>query len=254
MSVSRQEWVQELATLLNATRFKDYCPNGLQVEGRATVRHLVTGVTASEALIEAALAQGADALLVHHGFFWKGESPVITGPKKRRLSRLLAADVSLAAFHLPLDHHDTLGNNAQWAARLGWRKTHALFPHDPWAVGDVGVLPMAMTVADLCAQIERLTQRPVQWISGGAETPVTRVAWCTGAAQGFIEQAAEQGAQVYVSGEISEPTVHAAREWGMHYLAVGHHASERYGVQALGDWCAQRWGLQHTFIDIDNPV
>lgn len=242
-----------LDDLLQPSRFSDYCPNGLQVQGNAEVHRLVSGVTASEALIDAAIAEGADAILVHHGYFWKGESPVITGMKRRRLAKLLAHDISLIAYHLPLDAHPQLGNNAQLAALLGIQRDGPLFPGDARAVGDVGRLPEPLTAQALSARIaDRLGRQPLH-VPGG-ERLIYRVAWCTGGAQGFIEQAINLGVDVYLSGEISEPTVHAARESGVHYFALGHHASERYGAKALGEWCAGELGLTHRFIDIDNPA
>lgn len=245
--------VAALDALLQPERFQDYCPNGLQVAGRSTVRTLVTGVTASQALLDAALAAGADAILVHHGYFWKGESPVVTGLKRRRLATLLAADVSLLAYHLPLDAHPELGNNAQLAARMGWQREGALFPRDVRAVGDVGRLAAPVEPAELQAQLAQVLGRLPMHIAGGAG-PIHRIAWCTGAAQGFIEQAVAMGVDAYLSGEVSEQTVHVAREAGVHYFALGHHASERYGVQAVGDWCAREFGLRHVFIDCPNPV
>lgn len=245
--------IRRLDDLLQPARFADYCPNGLQVQGRAEVRHIVSGVTASEALIDAAIAEGADAILVHHGYFWKGESPVVTGMKRRRLAKLLAHDISLLAYHLPLDAHPLLGNNAQLASRLGLRREGPLFPADARAVGDIGLLAAAMTADALSAHIANVLGRVPLHIEGGPRE-IRRVAWCTGGAQGFIEQAIAMGADAYLSGEISEPTVHAARESGIHYFALGHHASERYGAQALGQWCASELGLSHRFIDIDNPA
>ncbi len=245
--------IARLDDLLQPARFADYCPNGLQVQGRAEVRHVVSGVTASEALIDAAIAEGADAILVHHGYFWKGENPVVTGMKRRRLGKLLAHDISLLAYHLPLDAHPQLGNNAQLALRLGLLREGPLFPLDSRAVGDVGTLPETMTAAALAAHIGAVLGRaPLHIDAGGRD--IRRLAWCTGGAQGFIEQAVAMGVDAYLSGEISEPTVHTARESGVHYFALGHHASERYGVQALGDWCAREFGLTHRFIDIDNPA
>lgn len=245
--------VRALDDLLQPARFSDYCPNGLQVQGRAEVRRLVTGVTASEALIDAAIADGADAILVHHGYFWKGESPVLTGMKRRRLGKLLAHDISLLAYHLPLDAHPELGNNAQLARLLGLRREGPLFPHDPRAVGDAGVLPEAMTPEALAAHIGAALGRVPLHIAGGPRE-IRRVAWCTGGAQGYIEQAIALGVDAYLSGEISESTVHAARESGVHYFALGHHASERYGAKALGEWCERELGLTQRFIDIDNPA
>ncbi len=246
-------FVQTLDDLLQPARFNDYCPNGLQVEGRAEVRTLVTGVTASEALIDAAIALKADAILVHHGYFWKGERAEITGMKRRRLGKLITHDISLLAYHLPLDAHPVLGNNAQLAQRLGFVRDGALFPNDSRAVGDVGTLSQAISADALSQHIAQVLGRQPLHIAGSDQL-IRRVAWCTGGAQGFIEQAIAMGVDAYFSGEISEPTVHAARESGVHYWAMGHHASERYGVQALGEWCARELGLTHHFVDIDNPA
>jgi dinuclear metal center YbgI/SA1388 family protein len=246
-------FVRALDDQLQEKKFHDYCPNGLQVEGRAEVNRIVTGVTASEALIDAAIAFNADAILVHHGYFWKGERPEVTGMKRRRLAKLLAHDISLLAYHLPLDAHPVLGNNAQLALRLGLLRNGPLFPDDARAVGDVGELASPLSATDFSAHIERVLQRKPLHIAG-SDKPISRVAWCTGGAQGFIDQAIALGVDAYLSGEISEQTVHAARESGLHYWALGHHASERYGVQALGDWCAKELGLTHQFIDIDNPA
>lgn len=245
--------LQALDDLLQPARFNDYCPNGLQVEGGAEVRTLVTGVTASEALIDAAIALNADAILVHHGYFWKGERPEITGMKRRRIGKLISHDLSLLAYHLPLDAHPVLGNNAQLAQRLGFVREGALFPQDARAVGDVGILAQAMSADALSQHIGLVLGREPLHIAG-SDKLIQRVAWCTGGAQGFIEQAIAMGVDAYFSGEISEPTVHAARESGVHYWAMGHHASERYGVQALGEWCARELGLTHHFVDIDNPA
>ena len=245
--------VAALDDLLQPARFSDYCPNGLQVQGRGEVSHLVSGVTASEALIDAAIADGADALLVHHGYFWKGEDPVLTGMKRRRIGKLIGHDLSLLAYHLPLDAHPELGNNAQLASLLGLHREGPLFPADARAVGDVGRLEVALPPEALVARIaERLGRSPLH-VPGGPAM-IRRVAWCTGGAQGFIEQAIAMGADAYLSGEISEQTAHAAREGGIHYLALGHHASERYGARAVGEWVAARFGLTHRFIDIDNPA
>ena len=246
-------FVRALDDLLQVKKFQDYCPNGLQVEGRAVVQRIVSGVTASEALIDAAIALDADAILVHHGYFWKGERPEVTGMKRRRLAKLLAHDISLLAYHLPLDAHPELGNNAQLARRLGLQKEGALFPAAARAVGDLGRLSKPMSAADFSAHIEHVLQRKPLHIAG-SDKAISRVAWCTGGAQGFIDQAIAMGVDAYLSGEISEQTVHAARESGLHYWALGHHASERYGVQALGEWCEKTLGLTHHFIDIDNPA
>ncbi|MBI5461138.1 MAG: Nif3-like dinuclear metal center hexameric protein [Gammaproteobacteria bacterium] len=239
--------------LLNIAAFQDYCPNGLQVEGRAQVHKLVSGVTASQALVEAAVAAGADALLVHHGYFWKGEDPCVTGMKRRRLAGLLAADISLLAYHLPLDAHAELGNNAQLGVVLGLSPEAWFADGRGPAIACHATLPEAVSATAFAARIAAALGRPPQFIPGG-DHPIRRIGWCTGAAQGYIEAAAALGLDAFVSGEISEPTVHVARECGIHYFAAGHHATERYGVQALGAHLAQRFGLEHRFLDIENPA
>jgi dinuclear metal center YbgI/SA1388 family protein len=245
--------VEYTDALLGAAGYRDYCPNGLQVEGRQEIRHLVSGVTASMALIEAAGAAGADALLVHHGYFWKGEDACITGMKQRRLRRLLGADISLLAYHLPLDAHARLGNNTQLARVLGF-ETEGSFGNEPdLQLGQYGRLSRALDAAALAAHIgERLGRVPLH--IPGAAARIETVGWCTGAAQSYIEAAAVRGLDAFISGEISEQTVHVARETGIHYFAAGHHATERYGVQALGAHLAEHFGITHEFVDIENPV
>lgn len=251
-SVNRDELAQFLAQTLEITRFHDYCPNGLQVEGQLRIETLVTGVTASLALIEAAIALKADALLVHHGYFWRGEDACVLGVKHKRLKLLLAHDINLFAYHLPLDSHPELGNNAQLARQLGLRADAHFGEND---IGCLG-LPLdasVRTVSDLASVVEsRLGRTPL--VIGDPSQALGRVGWCTGAAQNMLSDAVAAGANTYISGEISEPTVHLARETGVAYLACGHHATERYGVQALGSWIAEKFSIQHHFIDIDNPV
>ncbi|MDT7834575.1 Nif3-like dinuclear metal center hexameric protein [Aquabacterium sp. OR-4] len=240
-----------LAGLLGVDRFKDYGPNGLQVEGRATVRRLVSGVTASLAFIEAAIADGADALLVHHGLFWRGQDGRVTGWMRQRLGRLLAADVSLYAYHLPLDAHAQLGNNAQLGARLGL-VADAQFGEQ--ALGFIGPAPEGTAdAAALAARVAvALGRTPV--LLPGDGRPLRRVAWCTGGAQGYFEAAIAAGADAFITGELSEPQAHIARETGAAFLACGHHATERYGVQAVGEHLAREFGIAHRFIEIDNPA
>lgn len=246
----RQDITRYIDELLKVGQFQDYCPNGLQVEGRNIIAHIVSGVTASQALIEAAIEQQADALLVHHGYFWKGEEPCITGLKRERIVRLLENDINLLAYHLPLDAHPELGNNAQLGKKLGLQVEGTAGDTDLiW----YGSLPAPCSAAKLASRIDAALGRYPLYIEGG-EGPISRVAWCTGAAQGYIEQAAALGVQAFISGEISEQTVHVARELGLDYFSAGHHATERYGVQALGEHLAERFGIRHTFIDIDNPV
>lgn len=250
-TVDRDELNRYLAEMLNIARYRDYCPNGLQVEGRAAIGSIVTGVTASLALIDAAIAAGADAILVHHGYFWRGEDARIIGTKQRRLARLLNHDLNLLAYHLPLDMHPELGNNAQLARQLG------LQPDGRFGEDDLGWLgkadPGVRTVADLARLVETALGRAPQVIGDPAQ-PVGRIGWCTGAAQNLLADAVAAGASAYLSGEISEPTVHLARETGAAYLACGHHATERYGIEALGTHLGQHFGITHRFIDIDNPV
>lgn len=238
--------------LLQAKRFADYCPNGLQVEGARQIYRLVTGVTASQALIDAAIAEHADAILVHHGFFWKNEAAVIRGMKARRIGALLRNEVSLLAYHLPLDAHATLGNNVQLAQQLGFQIDGNL--DDSGAVtGLVGHLAKPLTASALAAQLTSVLGRTPLAIAEPARE-IRSIAWCTGAAQGFIEQAHARGVDAYLTGEVSEPTVHFARENGIAFFAAGHHATERYGVQALGEHLANMTGIEHRFIDCDNPV
>ena len=232
---------------LKVNEFDDYCPNGLQVEGRSHVTRVVTGVTASLELIEAAIELDADAILVHHGYFWKGEAQPLVGYKGNRIRRLMQNDISLLAYHLPLDAHPIVGNNAQLAERMGWLVTGQ--QGFIWT----GELIESCSVDRVLEELgDSIDSNPLL-ISGG-DHEVHQLAWCTGAAQSSIEQAAELGADLFISGEISEHTVHFAREAGIHYIAAGHHASERYGVQALGELLARRFGLFHEYVEIDNPA
>ena len=236
--------------LLEVARFKDYCPNGLQVEGKTEVQHLVSGVTASLALLEAAQDLNADCILVHHGYFWRHEPPQITGIKRARLAFLLRHQLNLLAYHLPLDAHPVLGNNVQLGKRLG-------FIQDGVA-GDMhllafGSLLRTMSLSALGEHVRQsLGRSPL--VLGEDNKLINRVAWCTGAAQGQMEAAIALGVDAFVSGEVSEQTTHLARESGVAYISAGHHATERYGVQALGEHLAQHFGLRHSFVDIDNPV
>ncbi len=245
-----EELVEYLDGLLEPGKFRDYCPNGLQVEGRPAVRRVVAGVTASQALLDAAVACDADAILVHHGYFWKGEDARVTGLRKRRLGTLLAHDINLLAYHLPLDAHPVLGNNAQLASRLGWQPEGRFGEQD---IAWLGRLTDQEDAFSLAARVNRVLGREPLLVGGSART-VRRIAWCSGGAQGYFEQAIALGVDAYISGEISEQTVHLARESGVAYLACGHHATERYGVQALAAHLAENCGLDCRFVDIDNPV
>ncbi|WP_153074479.1 Nif3-like dinuclear metal center hexameric protein [Paraburkholderia bonniea] len=239
-----------LNNLLATVRFKDYCPNGLQVEGRHRIQKIATGVSASLAFLEEALAWGADAVLVHHGYFWRNEAAPITGRKYRRLKLLLANDLNLFAFHLPLDDHPELGNNAQLGARMGWIGDARFGEND---LGWLATLPMPVTLEHFAAQVgQALGRTPL--VLGDGVRELRRVAWCTGGAQGYFDAAIAAGADVYLTGEVSEPNTHAAMESGVAFLAAGHHATERYGIKALGEHLSATFGLEHLFIDIPNPV
>ena len=248
--IERQHLLTHFNTLLQPERFKDYGPNGLQVEGKNEIRHIVSGVTASRALIEAAIADKADAIFVHHGLFWKGMDGRITGWMKERIRLLLAHDINLLAYHLPLDAHPELGNNAQLGAKLGvqWDATFG-----DQALGMVGDAIFA-NVQALVAKIEHELGRRVTCVSGAEGKPIRRLAWCTGGAQGFFEGALAAGADAFITGEISEPQAHLARETGTTFIAAGHHATERYGAPAVAAHVAQQLGLSHRFIEIDNPA
>ncbi|MFX1763794.1 Nif3-like dinuclear metal center hexameric protein [Paraburkholderia sp. A1RI-2L] len=239
-----------LNNLLESARFKDYCPNGLQVEGRRRVEKIATGVTASLAFLEAALEWGADAVLVHHGYFWRNEPPQITGRKHRRLKALLANDLNLFAYHLPLDSHPELGNNAQLGAKLGWIGEKRFGDQD---LGWMTTLPMPITLAHFSAQVEQTLGR-APLVLGDPDWELRHVAWCTGAAQGLFDAAIDAGADVFLTGEISEPTTHTSAESGVAFLAAGHHATERFGVQAVGAHLAEAFDIEHLFIDIHNPA
>ena len=252
MAIALATLVEEADRYLNAARISDYCPNGLQVEGRPQVRRIVSGVTASQALVDAAVEVEADVLLVHHGYFWKGENPCITGMKRRRLQTLLANDISLLAYHLPLDMHAEVGNNVQLAAQLGITVEGPLEPENPRTVGLLGSLGEAMNPRDFARHVQQVLGREPLLVEG--EAMIRRVGWCTGGGQGYIDQAIAAGVDLYLTGEASEQTFHSARENGISFIAAGHHATERYGIGALGEFVAQKYKLKHQFVDIPNPV
>ncbi len=238
------------AQLLQTQLFNDYCPNGLQVEGRAEVLKIATAVSASQAVIDAAAAWGADALLAHHGFFWRNEAAPIVGIKKNRIGKLLAHEMSLLAYHLPLDAHEQLGNNAELARLMGWRLAARHGEHN---LLNVGELNAASSLADLAAQLASNLHRVAQVVVGDGRE-IRRVAWCTGGAQGYFEQAIAHGVDAYITGEISEPSFHLAQESGVAFIAAGHHATEQFGIQALGAHLAEKFKLTHQFFNQDNPI
>ncbi len=248
--VKLNELVNYTQTLMQVEHFKDYCPNGLQVEGRPEVRKIITGVTASMALLEAAKEANADLILVHHGYFWRNEDVRVVGIKRNRLAFLLKNDLNLMAYHLPLDVHVEFGNNVQLGKVLGISPSGFSGESNIIAYGDLAV---PITLQALALKIETTLQR-TPLIIGNMQKMVQKVAWCTGAAQGYIAAAIELGVDVYISGEISEQTTHQSAESGVSYISAGHHVTERYGVQALGQHLADKFDLIHEFIDIGNPV
>ncbi|WP_394561603.1 Nif3-like dinuclear metal center hexameric protein [Aquipseudomonas alcaligenes] len=252
MAIALTTLVEEADRYLNAARISDYCPNGLQVEGRPQVRRIVSGVTASQALLDAAVEAEADVVLVHHGYFWKGEDACITGMKRRRLQTLLGNDISLLAYHLPLDVHPEVGNNVQLARQLDITVEGPLDPNNPKVVGLLGSLAEPLSARDFARRVQEVLGREPLLVEG--EGMVRKVGWCTGGGQGYIDNAIAAGVDLFLTGEASEQTFHSARENGVSFIAAGHHATERYGVQALGDYLARRFAIEHLFVDCPNPV
>jgi dinuclear metal center YbgI/SA1388 family protein len=250
---SRDALTNAFNTLLEPERFKDYGPNGLQVEGRAEVRKIVSGVTASVALIEAAVERGADAIFVHHGLFWRGQDGRVVGWMKQRLQKLLAHDINLYAYHLPLDAHPELGNNAQLGLQLGFSATGRFGEQD---LGFLGARSDGQSFANPEALADHLVMKLNRQVAGvfTAQIAIKNIAWCTGGAQSYFESAIAAGADAFITGEISEPQAHYAREMGVAYFAAGHHATERYGAPAVAAHVAGQLGLAHEFVDIDNPA
>ncbi|MDH6183830.1 Nif3-like dinuclear metal center hexameric protein [Polaromonas sp. CG_23.6] len=252
-TTTRQELLAAFDKLLQPERFKDYGPNGLQVEGKTQVRRVISGVTASRALIEAAIDAQADAIFVHHGLFWRGQDGRVTGWKKQRLALLLAHDISLFAYHLPLDAHPQLGNNAQLGLRLGLTASNCFSEQDLGFLGGRSDGGSFATASDLALHVKNTLKRPVTLVGVG-HAAIKKIAWCSGGAQGYFEPAIAAGADAFITGEISEPQAHLARETGVTFIACGHHASERYGAPALASHVAAQFGLHHQFIEIDNPA
>ncbi len=256
-TTTRQDLLRAFEALLQPARFKDYGPNGLQVEGKKQVRRIISGVTASRALIEAAIDANADAIFVHHGLFWRGQDGCNIGPvvgwMKQRLALLLAHDINLFAYHLPLDAHPELGNNAQLGLQLGLTASARFGEQDLGFLGGRSDGGSFAGIGELAEHIKNSLKRPVTHV-GCAQAAIKKVAWCSGGAQGYFEAAIAAGADAFITGEISEPQAHYAREMGVAFIACGHHASERYGAPAVAAHVAAQFGLQHQFIDIDNPA
>lgn len=247
------ELEQLLNQTLNSDKINDYAPNGLQVEGKDSVQKIITGVTASQALIDYATEQKADALLVHHGYFWKNENPCIRGMKGKRIKALLTHNINLYAYHLPLDVHPELGNNAQLAALLGIENLRPL-EKSAVSIPVWGELVEPTTAEDFALRVEQVLQRkPLICIENGPHF-IRKIGICTGGGQGYIDLAAREGCDAFITGEVSEQTIHSAREQGIHFFAAGHHATERYGIKALGEWLAKEYGFEVEFKDMDNPA
>lgn len=253
MTINRQELHQYLNKTLMSDQIKDYCPNGLQIEGKAEIKKIVTGVTASEALIDAAIEVNADAILVHHGYFWKGEAYPITGMKKNRIAKIIKNDINLFAYHLPIDVHPELGNNAQLAKILGIGNVRAVESFSPLGVVMQGELSQPTDMSDFGQLIQAtLGRQPL--ISDVRKKPITKLAWCTGGGQSFIDEVAEIGVDAFLTGEASEKTIHSSRELNIDFISAGHHATERCGVEEVGKHLAEQFDIDVEFIDIHNPV
>ena len=251
MGTSRQKMQAALNALLEPQRFQDFAPNGLQVEGREQIDIVVSGVTASQALLNAAIALKADAVLVHHGYFWRSEDPCLVGMKGRRVQTLMQADINLFAYHLPLDCHMELGNNAGLGRALGVPQFGPLIPEEPTLPVFVGELSEVLSQVQVAESLSKELGRQV--LSEG-DRAIRRIAWCTGGGQGYIDKAADSGADLFVTGEVSEQTIHIARERDIGFIAAGHHATERFGVQSVGSWLSRELGVAHHFVDDDNPA
>jgi len=249
--IDRNTLCQYLNQLLAPEKFTDYCPNGLQIEGKNTIHKIITGVTASLALIDAAIHEKADALIVHHGFFWKGETGHIDGIKKIRIAKILQKDINMLAYHLPLDYHPEIGNNTQLAKKMDWVIDIEQSQKCAW--GLIGHTATPTTATQLAEQLQKKLKHTPLCI-GNQNQIIHRIAWCTGGAQGYFEQAIQMGVDAFITGEISEKHVHIARETGVQFIAAGHHATEKFGIEALGEKLSQTFPIECKFIDIESPV
>ncbi|MFC0322398.1 Nif3-like dinuclear metal center hexameric protein [Gallibacterium melopsittaci] len=247
------ELEQQLNQLLNSDKINDYAPNGLQVEGKAHIQKIVTGVTASQALLDYAVSVKADAIIVHHGYFWKNENPCIRGMKGKRIQTLLKNEINLYAYHLPLDMHPTLGNNAQLAKLLGIANLQPL-EDSPNSIPMWGTLPQTISGQAFAERINQTLGRVCLHCANNPAQPIQKIGLCTGGGQGYIDLAASKGCDAFITGEVSEQTVHSAREQDIQFFAAGHHATERYGIKALSEWLQQNYALEVEFKDIDNPA
>jgi len=252
--MQRYKFEKQLNSLLKPEQINDFCPNGLQIQGNDLISKVVTGVTATKALIDEAIDIGADTIIVHHGYFWKNESPVIRGMKYERIKALLTHNINLFAYHLPLDIHPELGNNVQLAKLLDIKVTGPLELGNEFSVAIQGEFTKSMSAAELTKRISQRLNRQCLHLAAHSNKDIKTIAWCSGGGQNYIELAAEQGIDAFISGEVSEQTTHIAKEMDIHFFAAGHHATERYGAKALAEHINQEMNIEATFIDIDNPV
>ena len=248
-----QDIIQWCDQTLKSPEFKDYAPNGLQIEGKTEVHKILAAVTASQDAIDAAIRENADLLLVHHGYFWKGEAYPITGMRGKRIKSLIQHDISLLAYHLPLDSHPSLGNNAAIADLLELERIEALDPSERHPIGNIGYLNQPMPVEEFKTFVSEKLKFDVTHLPAD-KNMIEKVGFCTGGAQDYIVKAAEQGCDAYISGEVSERTFYEAKELGVHYFACGHHATERYGVQRLGQAISEQFDIEYVYFELNNPI
>lgn len=248
-----QDIIQWCDQTLKSPEFKDYAPNGLQIEGKTEVHKILAAVTASQDAIDAAIRENADLLLVHHGYFWKGEAYPITGMRGKRIKSLIQHDISLLAYHLPLDSHPSLGNNVAIADLLRLERIEALDPSERHPIGNIGYLNQPMPVEEFKKFVSEKLKFDVTHLPAD-KNMIEKVGFCTGGAQDFIVKAAEQGCDAYISGEVSERTFYEAKELGVHYFACGHHATERYGVQRLGQAISEQFDIEYVYFELNNPI
>jgi dinuclear metal center YbgI/SA1388 family protein len=253
MAVDLHELAAYCDNLLDIEAVQDFSPNGLQVEAGSTVSRIVSGVTACQALLDESVAAEADLVLVHHGYFWKGEDPCLVGMKGRRVATLFNHGISLLAYHLPLDRHPTLGNNAGLAEALGVAQTEPFGALGGVPIGLGGRLSQPQEPEGFLSRVEEaLGTRAVH--VAGPQARIGSVALCSGGAPDLVAEAAEAGYDLYLTGESNERATHMAREMGIHFVAAGHHATERFGAKALGEHLAHHFSLAHAFIEIPNPA
>lgn len=238
-----------ISNVLNTKNIQDYAPNGLQVAGCRLIKSVITGVTASQELLKSAIQKKAEAVIVHHGYFWKNEPLVIKGIKKNRLKMILENDINLYSWHLPLDIHPKLGNNAQLGNLLGIKIVGNITPLLLW-----GKFPESISGTQLENLIHKKLNRKPFWYGETGPNHISNIAWCTGAGQSLIDKAAEFGVDAFITGDVSEPTIHSAKEQKIHFYAAGHHATECGGILSITKWLKENTHLSVSFTNISNPA